>query len=93
MLSIKKKINELYVTKGVTISFPFKGDQKRIEYKVWHIYGDAMQITAVLKSINHPCEIPEMETIKITLDNEFPTRKLINQIKNDKHTSIIPRST
>jgi hypothetical protein len=78
---INKKINELYVTKRLTLAIPYRGKVRKIQYLITNISGTEMQITAKLKSTKYPCEIPKMHTIEIVLENEFPNEELLQLLR------------
>ena len=81
---VNKKMNELYVSKRLTLVVPYRGKTREIQYMITGIFGTEIQMTAALKSIKYPCEIPKMQMIEIRLNNEFPTKKLINEINKFK---------
>ena len=81
MTRINKKMNEIYISKKVTLIIPYRGKTREVAYCVTDIFGTAMQMTAKLKSIKYPCEIPNLSTVEIRLNNEFPTKSLLKKIK------------
>jgi hypothetical protein len=81
---VNKKMNELYVSKRLTLVVPYRGKTREIQYMITGVFGTEMQMTAALKSIKYPCEIPKMQMIEIRLNNEFPTKKLIKEIQKFK---------
>lgn len=82
---INKKMNELYVSKRLTLLVPYRGKTREIQYMITGVFGTEMQMTAALKSIKYPCEIPKMQMIEIRLNNEYPTQKLLKEIKKHRN--------
>ena len=81
---VNKKMNELYVSKRLTLVVPYRGKTREIQYMITGVFGTEMQMTAAMRSIKYPCEIPKMHTIEIRLKNEFPSQKLIKEINKHK---------
>lgn len=77
---INKKMNELYVTKQITLIVYHRKKLKEIRYMITGIHSNEMQMVASLKSMKYPCDIPNLENIEIRMDNEFPNKKLEDKI-------------
>lgn len=82
MKAINKKMNELYITKKVTIVLPYRGKTREMQYVVIGYVGNQMKMSFYLKSIRYPCPIPKFENISIELENEFPIKSLLKKLKN-----------
>ena len=80
-MTVSRKINELYVSKQIVLSIPYRGKIRKISYIVCAVSGTAMQISLSLKSKKYPCEIPNMAKIDMELNNEFPTKKQMSILK------------
>ena len=61
------KINELYLTKCITISIPYRKKQRDIDYVVTGVFGNTSYLEVRLKSKKHPCEIPNMGIIEMKI--------------------------
>lgn len=75
------KIHELYVSKKVTISLPYRGKTRSIVYTITSVSGTEYSLDFGLRAIRYPCEIPRMESISINLKNEFPTKEQLKALK------------
>lgn len=84
-MGVNKKMNEVYVSKTVTLLIPYRGKMREVDYLVTDFYGTQFQMTATLKSKKYPCEIPHLNTIEMRLNNEFPNKSLIKKIKTNNH--------
>jgi hypothetical protein len=75
-------MNELYVSKKVTLLIPYRGKTREVPYLITGMFGTEFQVTAKLKSIKCPCEVPKLGNIELRLNNEFPTKTLLKQINH-----------
>lgn len=83
-MSVRKKINELYISKTVTLLVPYRGKTRRISYMVTGYFGTEFRLEFNLKSKRYPCQIPYLQNISMELNNEFPTKAQLKKIKNNK---------
>lgn len=78
---MRKKINELYISKEITLLVPFRRKTRRINYIVTGVFGTEMRIVLKLKSKSYPCQVPNLASIEMELKNEFPTKRQVAQMK------------
>lgn len=91
-MAVNKKMNEMYLSKQVTLILPYRGKTREINYLVVGVFGTQFQMTAKLKSKKFPCEIPHLENIEMRLNNEFPTKLLIKKINHAKQKETTTNS-
>jgi hypothetical protein len=78
---VKPFINELYVSKRITLVIPYRGKPKQIKYYIaGFVTPHEDSITFKLSAIKSPYVVPKnMKHIEITLENDFATKKIKNQ--------------
>jgi hypothetical protein len=76
-----KKINEIYVSKSLTLNVPYRGKIREISYMVTTISGTEFHIKAELRAKKYPCVIPNLQRITMELKNEFPTKAQLKSFK------------
>lgn len=81
MRRINRKINELYVSKKVTLIVPYRKKMREVVFMVTSYSGTEMRLEFELRAIKHPCDIPNMQTIHMKVTNEYPTKKLLKKNK------------
>ena len=80
MQKINKKINEVYISKKVILLIPYRNKTRRIVYIITDISGTDFQMTATLRAVKYPCEIPNLGRIEMQLNNEFPTKQMCDKL-------------
>jgi len=74
---ILRSINELYVSKRITLTVPYRGKPKQIKYYITgFVTPHEDSITFKLRAFKSPFAVPKsMNHIEITVEHDFATRE------------------